>query len=490
MSQSDSTFQPESSLMTSGSSSNAPRRFGRFAIWLLVALLLIVASFGVWCWYSIHQIPEIGEPFDVRAFRRFSVPADKNAFTLYSQATHKLVELNAIVGNDSTRSTATWASLDQVMQQGWPAANDDLRRWSEANRTALDLWRQGTERPEALPLRPSNVLGEMDFTVEASCKDFVRLALLEAARAMAEGREADAWGWYRACLRCARHFAMHAPMLDRMFGVAFQAMAADAAPKWSSRSDVTAANLRTALGDAVSIQKMMPPLSECLKAEYLVVTDSITALSHQTMFWFWKFNGALARARRTADLMFANWLSQSDRPRFRRTPLYDAKLFLFELDPKAASDEKLVPPAIIVDRCGLRDSHSSNWFLTLAMPSMAGLFEAVDREQARQAALICGLAAQLYFREHAAFPASLDEVVKAGYLKAIPADPFGKGEPIHYRREADPAKGARLWSVWVDGMDQQGNIEVGDRPNSPGDKVVHLAVPRKPSKPTDSIPKK
>jgi hypothetical protein len=77
-------------------------------------------------------------------------------------------------------------------------------------------------------------------------------------------------------------------------------------------------------------------------------------------------------------------------------------------------------------------------------------------------------ALQLHEREHGEFPATLAELVKNGYLKSIPLDPFGKGEPFHFRREDGSRKGGVLWSVCVDGRDEEGK----------GDRVFKVDAPR------------
>lgn len=71
------------------------------------------------------------------------------------------------------------------------------------------------------------------------------------------------------------------------------------------------------------------------------------------------------------------------------------------------------------------------------------------------------LALQLNYREHGSFPASLAELVKNGYLKSIPIDPFGKGQAFRYRREPESHGAAVVWSVWIDGVDQAGIDLIG-----------------------------
>ena len=47
-------------------------------------------------WWSIQLVglPDIGEPFDVAAFRSFRIPDDRNAFVLYRQAARWLKPLD------------------------------------------------------------------------------------------------------------------------------------------------------------------------------------------------------------------------------------------------------------------------------------------------------------------------------------------------------------------------------------------------------------
>jgi hypothetical protein len=87
--------------------------------------------------------------------------------------------------------------------------------------------------------------------------------------------------------------------------------------------------------------------------------------------------------------------------------------------------------------------------------------------------LLLALALQLHRREHGELPASLEELVKNGYLKAIPADPFGKGEAFRYRRNRQPSHDAVLWSVYTDGLDEGG----ADLHDGKGDWVIHVRVP-------------
>jgi hypothetical protein len=115
-----------------------------------------------------------------------------------------------------------------------------------------------------------------------------------------------------------------------------------------------------------------------------------------------------------------------------------------------------------------------------ALPGMMSLFDIAERDRVNRAAVMVGLALQLYFREQGRFPPSLSELVQASYLKSIPLDPFGKGEPIHYRVEGSPSRNAVVWSVGLDGVTQAGKLPIGKSgERSTNDTVFEIAAPRK-----------
>jgi hypothetical protein len=184
-----------------------------------------------------------------------------------------------------------------------------------------------------------------------------------------------------------------------------------------------------------------------------------------------RFTGYPAQVARTTRLVVANLLTQSDRPRYLRAPIHPGPLKLFELDPTSVSNPNVRPPEEI-ERSAISSARTVAKSLTWISPEVGsnieiqdpkmllenlnGACQAADTDQTRRDVLLLALALQLHYREHGKFPASLDELVKQGYLKSIPFDPFGKGEPFRYRREPDSKKGAVVWSVWVDGIDQGG----------------------------------
>ena len=119
---------------------------------------------------------------------------------LYRQAADRLKPL------DQARKRVRQQAIDRYAR--WSKADPEVRRWVEENREALALYRQGTERPDALDPVPPN--GSRILEVMQALRSFHALALLEASRLEEQGDMAGAWGWYRAALRAIHHVGLHA----------------------------------------------------------------------------------------------------------------------------------------------------------------------------------------------------------------------------------------------------------------------------------------
>jgi hypothetical protein len=455
-----------------------PRSILKWSIGLSV-LAVVVLFLGSALYLRVRKpsIPDV-EPFDIDAFTSISVPTEKNAASLYREAAPLFVEHQTAKLKQS-EGEAFDKSYDEAVAKDWKFANDDVRRWLEANRPAMEIWKRGSQLDDSLDVPPGKVHLATDSSLATiGARAFARLAVLEASRLTAQGHIDEAWDWYRSVLRSSRHMEMHAGTIWRLVGVATQAIATDAIICWSARPEVTAAQLRKALDETLAIDAMTPPTSECFKAEYLATINSFDDAEAELGGVATVFNifGAREHAHRSMRLIFANWLSQADRPRFQRTEIHRGEPDLYERDSAAPPGSPTA--ADIQSQCGLSSPGPGSVLLRLMLPSGLPVIDAIDREQTRRAALILALALELYDREHGELPPNLEALVRAGYLKSIPADPFGKGEPFHYRRAENPAEGGLLWSIWTDGIDQDGKVSVDTHPgDSVGDKCFVIRVP-------------
>jgi hypothetical protein len=453
----------------------------------LVLLAVVLVGFGA---YRLLSPPDIGEPFDAAAFTSYSLPDEQNAFTYYRRA------MALFVGEDKVLTAGVkaqdfWDSW-RTTDEGWEHAIPAVRRWVKLNRSMLDTWKRGASCAESLrfPLADLSQAGlwSCDWMVLQQC---ARLESFEGLRLTAERHPDEAWDCFRNLLRTSRHLAMHATWLDGAVGADIGERGVRGGVYWSAQKIVGAAELRKAIRDVLAVEDMRAPASDTIKLEYLGLRDFTKnrGAAEATSASWMRSTGYPAHIARTARLTAANLLTQSDRPRFRRTPVHPGPLGLFELDPARAADPKLRSPEEI-ERSAVTTAGSVanavKWIAPQAASEIAifepqvvmgGLCRAIqthDEAETRLDALLLALALQLHFREHGEFPVSLTELVKNGYLKEMPADPFGKGEPFGYRREAASPHDAVLWSVWTDGIDQEGREEPRD---GKGDWIVRVRVP-------------
>lgn len=91
-------------------------------------------------------------------------------------------------------------------------------------------------------------------------------------------------------------------------------------------------------------------------------------------------------------------------------------------------------------------------FSRILIPVSDLLPKAYARNDAGNALLLTALALRAYKIEHKNYPATLRVLVPA-YLKRIPADPFGGGESLRYKRAGSCYV---LWSIGPDGIDNGG----------------------------------
>ena len=167
------------------------------------ALILVAMVVGPPLWWRVQLLglPDIGDPFDVKAFRAFTIPDDRNAYVLYHQA---MTRLKPWYPHSKTAGNRI------NMRAPWSKAIPELRQWAEENREALAIYRRGTERPDALDAIPRFQGYHQDqWGMAVPLDTFITLALLEGSRLDEQGDMAGAWGWYEAILRTIHHVGMH-----------------------------------------------------------------------------------------------------------------------------------------------------------------------------------------------------------------------------------------------------------------------------------------
>ena len=176
--------------------SNKPSRKVRLLLFLLspkvasplMILLALSAAQFMYRTYQINKLPDIGDPFDVKAFGTVEIPDEENAFVEYRAASKLLVELK--------RTSTSYDELNKALDEGWSTASEDIRKWVEDNRPAMELWRRRTEKPDALYHQPKDTDCLTSLPPVQTLRQFGRLAKIEGSRLELSEKPGEAWGWY------------------------------------------------------------------------------------------------------------------------------------------------------------------------------------------------------------------------------------------------------------------------------------------------------
>ena len=395
-------------------------------LFLCAAALAASSAFATWWTTTLRGLPDIPEPFDVEAFCR-PIPDEDNAFTLYKLAGTKLTP-------EPPDRNGVWAT-----------AGPDERRWLETNREALDLWRRGTARPDALYNSPERINIYTLLPAVQSLRQFARLAVLEGSRLEAAGDPDAAMGWYLAMLRSGQHLGRRGMVIERLVGCSINSIAVHRMTMLAKDPATDAKTVRRALDATIEAQLLTPPFSDHLKAEYLMAVhtmkdptydDPSQLTSAPPTNRFGRAGGRVSRrfwneperSLRVHKLLLANWLTACNLPKSTRpTPItigMPSPLGTWQASP--ALSLYPVGPALLSNPQALTPEHLGMWFRSTidarAMISDFGtITRVIDKDRLGMANLIITLASELCLRDTGAAPSNPNDLV-GPYLKALPED--------------------------------------------------------------------
>ncbi|MEO6812006.1 MAG: hypothetical protein ABI353_23090 [Isosphaeraceae bacterium] len=416
------------------------RARGRKRLALACLYVLVIAVAGVLSWRGsrIRGLPDIGDPFDPGPLLDFSVADDRNAFVPYRRASERATRNREI---ESRIFNAPYA---------WPKSDPEALAYLAENAEALELWRQGTERPEALYYRASEMTFDTALPIVQDHRHFARMAMMEAMRLRGEGDQAGAWIWYRAVLRGSRHVGNQGTVIGRLVGINEYAFARSAITAWAADPTVDAALLRRVLKDVQNINVMTGPDSISIQYEYTSMMRTLENSDRLAAFylsnpdtdgildrgtWYYHLPGYFRarwflehepeRTRRIAKLAFANWLAQCDRPpRLRPLMIGTRKTPRLVYDAPVALPTGLSMPAAELARL-----LESSWLARSSILNYEAFEGAFGRDRAQQSGLVVALANRLYEVERGAFPESLGDLI-GPYLDRLPEGYISDDPPL------------------------------------------------------------
>ncbi|HEY2158012.1 MAG TPA: hypothetical protein VGH33_20455 [Isosphaeraceae bacterium] len=419
----------------------------RFALGLAIFVML---ALGVLRVTSLWGIPDAPEPFDVAAFLGETIPADQNAVVLFDRA------IEMLGGPREVEAFRMMGSRAKSYLEEKPETFD----WIEKNRPAMEVWRQGTERPDAMPT-DAVVPRWSPIPLDHHLFSWLRVAAIEAGRLEHEGDLEGAWRWHRARLRGTLLAGRRKGVECRRGTSGLFSEVARLAGDWARDPKVTVPLLRRAIADVEAMAPLHGTEAESLRTEYLALmadfddfadpspghpdlatraavlprsafASPVAGLTSQIVppEMLRPIYARVAsfveaepeRSRRIARMIVANWLAQADkRPADRATTVSTYPLVFDEdagptpsLPPATLARRASAAPYFAIARSGFAPPPA--WWY--ALDQWPTLYTA-DR-QAR-ADLILSLADRIYEIEQGKPPATVEALVGT-VLPKLPDD--------------------------------------------------------------------
>ena len=209
------------------------RQLLRVIVVLAACVAVAATALAIWWLNSLNGLPDIGDPFDVAAFRAFRLPDEQNAFTYLRRASEKLTPIVGMVGGNGADPGE--------LKFSWSIANPTLREWAGENREAFELFQQGAEQADAA--NPAGDPTDHRFIHGG----LIMLAFLEASRREESGDTAGAWDCHRAVLRTITHLRRRGSTLQRQNAREASRLLQRRLTDWATGPRTTISQLRTAL---------------------------------------------------------------------------------------------------------------------------------------------------------------------------------------------------------------------------------------------------
>lgn len=433
-------------------------------------------------WFRAIEVPDVGEPFNLKAFEA-SLPSPENneAGRLLRQAARELTEQEQRVVKElvSSRNLIELSrkqelseetsilsrflnQVQEVLDQGWPEQNKDVELGRWLDRMFEGEWVHQVERTVNLPVGMIEDPRTLNyFSTFQNVDGFRRAGDLLCARALqlqARGQNEAALKHLAAVLALSANLRHDSVAVSYLSGVGLEGRALSTLALWRERLGPQPKLPRRALEELNRHEARLPPFSDLLKTECLVIHNTVTNpavwLAHGKSYP--RFSNPLEaglvaaglqtpweaqRQMRILNLYFTGLFQAAEHPDWQRAgPRSYEPLWL---PPSTGPGAGLTQQQ--VDRF-IRESWAEQFFYY--WPSRLLVTDTISSCRLRGARLTLALA---LYRIQEGKPAQALADLVPRYLVDLPADPF-TCQSFHYR----VSHGERLpWSFYPPSIQQQ-----------------------------------
>jgi hypothetical protein len=345
--------------------------------------------------------------------------------------------------------------LDQNRRAEWPTDLNDvelksLSDWLQSNQAALEALREGSHKPDFWneyqtnkaefgrsqlknPLMAGNLV---DNTMEmlSAYKSLARAMRWQIPYEAYNGDIETALSDCVAITKFGGHLQGHGLLIEQLVGIAIEGLANGMTFKLLDRVDVPSDVLKSTYEQLYSqFNRQKPVLS--MEAEKVFWYDQI-----QRAFTDDGHGGGRMLAKGMPFVITDDW--KKNLWRFVTFNHPDRKEVVTDIDKyfRQSADILSETPWELrgknIDEQVTKDIDITPMMLKLQTPAHERVNQITWRLRTGRQALLTALAVICYEKEKGRYPTSLDVLVKEGYLKKLPMDPYSNGPLVYTRAES------------------------------------------------------
>ncbi|MCH7559510.1 MAG: hypothetical protein IIB56_18940 [Planctomycetes bacterium] len=351
----------------------------------------------------------------------------------------------------------------------WPTDFNDvqlnlLSNWLEDNQGAIETLRQGSRRSGCWSEYQSDET-ELSKDLVANAIEILpsyrRLAFTMRWQIRYEAYNGDVETALSDCvapMKFGGHLLGHGLLIEQLVGIAMEALAHNAIFMLLDRIDVPADVLKNAQEELDKQFGRQEPVFS-VEAEKVFWYDVI-----QRAFTDDGQGGGRLLARGLPYVATDDW--KDNLWRFVSFSYPDRQEMVEKIDRHFGRFAEILAETpwdlrneALDEQEGNEDVQITPIMLKINIPAYRRVSQQVWRMKTGRQALLTVLAIMRYEKEKGQYPASLDELVEAGYLKKLPMDPYSDG-PLVYKRTDE---GFLLYSFGIDLKDDGGKLGLGSQ---------------------------
>ncbi len=382
---------------------------------LLATGFAIALIAGVVAWrQNLNADPQLVIPLPHKA-------PNPNGFDVYVKAAQMIVPANPAVDevNDGRPPTDP-----KIRAQQYSLANKEA--WLRRNAASFSLMQTALKMKSLAP----SMRGKIIFPPYAPLRKLTRSKTIERKVREIHGDWNGAVQSQIDTVQMGNGIARGGTLISGLVGIAIEAIGRN--DPWENVEHLNAAQARAAIARLQAIYNSRFTYAESMQEEKWYAVSQLLNAMHKGS-WRQQFinpNYLLLPAR---IQLFA---SSKRRVMDNLIQMFDAQIA--NAQQPYTSPQKPLPEGDAVTQ--------------VLAPVYNKTRAAFARGDAGNALWLTALALRAYKLEHNAYPTKLQELVP-NYLKQVPADPFGGGEALRYKRAGNSYV---LWSIGPDGIDDVG----------------------------------